>query len=176
MHYVQMVICFFVITALHEGGHAFFIHLFKCKLTFFIVGRGFRLFGWTKGFTCFEFRFLPFGGRVWYQIAPDMPLSNRIWISIGGPLAHAVVVVIMAFVMPRESLYYIGDHLVLLILTMILEPSHFEVPHVSNVFVLFFLLNGVACIENLIPFPRTDGFKIIKNSFLLLRNKWKAGF
>jgi Zn-dependent protease len=127
-------------TIIHEAGHAFAARTAKADHILLSIGYGKKIY--EKSFHIFQLsirRFFFLGGFATSSRNTPFTPSEKIWISIMGPLTSALLAFTFYF------LYY-------------LFPSSY--------FFLFFLFNVWLAIINLLPLnlrgKQSDGYKILQ--------------
>ena len=127
-------------TIIHEAGHAFAARTAKADHILLTIGYGKKLY--VKSFAVFQLsihRYFFLGGFATSSKNKQFKTSEKIWITIMGPLTSALT----AF-----AFYFLHD----------LLPN--------NYFLLFYLFNVWLTIVNLLPLnlrgKQSDGYKILQ--------------
>jgi membrane-associated protease RseP (regulator of RpoE activity) len=84
---------FWIVTAVHEGGHAVAVRLKGGAVEVFQVGRGPAFAASLPGGTRLALGVLPFGGRLRYRGIP--PGTGEAVVAVAGPLANLLVAALL---------------------------------------------------------------------------------
>lgn len=84
---------FWIVTAVHEGGHAVAVRLKGGAVEVFQVGRGPAFASTLPGGTRLALGILPFGGQLRYRGIP--PGTGEAVVAVAGPLANLLVAALL---------------------------------------------------------------------------------
>lgn len=101
MGIITFIIVLTLVIGIHEGGHYLAARLYGVKVDTFAIGFGSTLFSRTnKHGTEFALKAIPLGGYVSMdeKHVEDLPAGKRIVISLAGPAANIIPLVILALI------------------------------------------------------------------------------